>query len=293
MKEITRDHVHFTFSPNHPHAAVISSGETARFETYDCFYNQLLPEGASLADSDPSKGNAATGPLFIEGAVPGDMLKIEILEIRTGPLGVCYTGPGEAWDLGLIKEETFRRFKIENQKVIWNDSLSLPTVPMIGVIGVAPAGREVSTMIPMDHGGNMDCTRICAGSTLYLPVAVPGGLLSMGDLHAVMGDGEVCGCGLEIEGIVTVRVTVIKENPLPWPVLLSGGRFIVIASAGTVDEAWKLATSRTETLLASRLHLTHEDAIMLLSLCGNLSICQTVNPLKTVRMEIPASLLNR
>ncbi len=291
MKELTREHVHFTFSANHPPADVIASGETVRFETYDCFFNRLLPEGASPSDLDYSKENAATGPLYIQGAEPGDMLKIEILEIQTGPVGFCYTGPGAAWDDGLIKEDRFRRFRVENDRIVWDDSFSMPITPMIGVIGTAPAEGEISNMCPGDHGGNMDCTRINAGSTLFLPVFVPGGLLSMGDLHAVMGDGEVCGFGLEIEGSVTVRVTVIKEDPLPWPAVLSGGRFMAVASAETTDKAWQLATARMEALLASRRHLSHSDSSMLLSLCADLAICQTVNPLKTVRMEIPEELL--
>lgn len=290
MVTITKEHVHFTFSGNHQPAGTVPSGSTVCFETYDCFYNQLLPDGADIAKIDSGKANAATGPLYVEDALPGDTLKIEILDIATGPVGVCATFPDSGWDNGILKEKQFRRLTVRDGMAEFDSRVQIPISPMIGVIGTAPGEGEVSTMTPMDHGGNMDCTQIKAGATLYLPVYVPGALLSMGDLHAVMGDGEICGCGLEIEGMVTVRVTVLKDSPFPWPAAIADGRLIVIAAAETVDDAWRLATARMEAFISSRTGLSHEDTSILLSLCGDLAVCQTVNPMKTVRMELPLDI---
>lgn len=292
MEIISKEHVHFSFTKSRKPALSVWSGQTVCFETCDCFYNQLLPDGADITKIDASRSNAVTGPLYVEDAYPGDTLKVEILDIRTGPVGVCASFPNTAWDNGILKEKYFRRFPVRDGMAEFNSSIKIPVMPMIGVIGTAPREEEVSTMTPMDHGGNMDCTQIKTGTTLYLPVYVHGALLSMGDLHAVMGDGEVCGCGLEIEGAVTVRVTALKDCPLIWPAAVTDNRFIVIASADSVENAWKLATARMEALVSSQTGLSHEDASILLSLCGDLAVCQTVNPLKTVRMEIPVNIFS-
>ena len=108
---------------------------------------------------------------------------------------------------------------------------------MVGVIGVAPESGAVSTMTPMNHGGNMDCTRIEAGCSLYLPVKAPGALLAMGDLHAIMGDGEVGNCGVEIGGRVTVRVHVLKGLALEYPMIRNSQKWITVAYGETLDEA--------------------------------------------------------
>ena len=287
MVTITKEHVHFTFSGSHKPVQTVPSGSTVRFETYDCFYNQLLPEGADITKIDSSKANAATGPLCVEEALPGDTLKIEILDITTGPVGVCGTFPGSSWDKRgtLLEEEQFRRLTVKDGMAEFDSAVQIPVRPMIGVIGTAPKEGAVSTITPMDHGGNMDCTQIKAGTTLYLPVYVPGALLSMGDLHAVMGDGEVCGCGLEIEGNGNGARYRPERCSIPMARCHSGrSSYHYWGHAETVESAWKLATARMEAFISSKTGLSHEDTSILLSLCGDLAVCQTVNPMKTVRM---------
>jgi amidase len=115
----------------------------------------------------------------------------------------------------------------------------------------------------------------------------------MGDLHAVMGDGEVIICGLEVAGEVTVRVTVIKDKLLPLPMLKEGNHLITIASAETLDQAAKDATIQMHRFLINELGLEFNEAGMLLSLIGNLRICQVVDPLMTARMELPLSVLEK
>ena len=164
---------------------------------------------------------------------------------------------------------------------------------MIGVIGVAPADGAVPCGTPGDHGGNMDCTRITAGATLLLPVAVPGALFALGDLHAAMGDGEVGVSGVEIAGQVTIRVEVLHGAAWPAPMVITDADASVISSAPTLDEAADIAAERAVRWLSTAAGLTLADAVMLLSAIGRLRICQVVDPLKTARMEIDRAALQQ
>jgi amidase len=169
----------------------------------------------------------------------------------------------------------------------------LPVRPMIGVIGVAPSGAPVPTGTPGAHGGNMDCKRIVKGAVLYLPVFARGALFALGDLHAVMGDGEVAVCGLEIPGTVSVSFRVLKGGTLPLPLLKEGNELMTLGSAETLDEAASLATRNMQDFLTGELRMERTAAAMLLSVEGELRICQIVDPLKTARMEISLEILRQ
>lgn len=288
MKTITRNYITHTLSKDNPPCQRIRAGETVAFETYDCFTNQFLPEEATFENVVRKPGNPATGPLFIEGAMPGDMLKIDILDLVPGPVGVVMLGPGSGSEKEFFSQKTLKRIPVIDEFAHYSEQLKLPITPMIGVIGVAPAGDGVSTITPMDHGGNMDCTQIRKGVTLYLPVFAEGALLSLGDFHAMMGDGEVEDCGLEIEGKAVLRVDVVKNrNCVPYPMIETSEKLITIASAEDVEAAWKKAVRQMYDFLKEKIGLDDNDAGMLLTLAGDLVICQTVNPMKTVRMEFP------
>jgi len=222
--------------------------------------------------------------------MPGDVLKVEILSIELDDHGVMVDGPGEGVTGVAVTEETTKILPVADGMVKFNDKLSFPICPMIGVIGTAPAGEGVDTGTPGPHGGNMDCTRIGAGATLYLPVNVEGALLAMGDLHALMGDGEVEVCGVEIAGAVTVRVTAVKNCALPTPFLVNEDTAMAIFSAETVDEACVGVTMAMHKFLTGELGMNEHEAGMLLSVTGNLRICQIVDPEKTCRMELPRSV---
>ena len=283
--------IHMMSKDNAP-VAYAKSGDTVRFETLDCFGCQIREENQLLGKLDWSNINPATGPLFIEEAQPGDVLKVEILEIELDRQGVMCDGPGKGITGRAVTEESTKILPIRNGTVVFNETLSFPIQPMIGVIGTAPAGSGIDTGTPGAHGGNMDCTRIGAGATLYLPVNTPGALLAMGDLHARMGDGEVEVCGVEIAGAVTVRVTAVKNCALPTPFLVNDDTAMAIFSAETVDEAAVGATMAMHGFLMQELGMNEHEAGMLLSVVGNLRICQIVDPEKTCRMEIPLSVTN-
>lgn len=288
MKVITRNHNTHILSKDNTPCAHAAAGETVVFETYDCFTNQFLPEEATFENVIRKPGNPATGPLYVEGAAPGDMLKIEILDILPGPVGVVMLGPNSGSEKEYFKKKVLKRIPVMDGYAHYSEQLKIPVAPMIGVIGVAPAGEGISTITPKNHGGNMDCTQIKKGVTLYLPVFVNGALLSMGDFHGVMGDGEVEDCGLEIEGKAVVKIDVVKnKNCVSYPMIETEDKLITIASASGVEEAWQDATRQMYEFLKGCVGLTDEEAGMLLTLAGDLVICQTVNPMKTVRMEIP------
>lgn len=279
-----------SMSRNNAPVAHAKSGDTVRFETLDCFGCQIRDESQLLEKLDWSNINPATGPLFIEDALPGDVLKVEILKIELDDHGVMIDGPAHGVTGQALTEETTKIFPVKDGIISFNEKLHFPVNPMIGVIGTAPAGAGIDTGTPGAHGGNMDCTRIGAGATLYLPVNTEGALLAMGDLHARMGDGEVEVCGIEIAGAVTVRVTVVKNCGLPTPFLVDSEVAAAIYSAETLDEASVGATMAMHRFLTGELGMNAHEAGMLLSVTGDLRICQIVDPEKTCRMEIPVSI---
>ena len=291
MLTINKEKAVYAMSPENAPVAHADSGETIIFETADCFGGQIAKESDRLGTLDWSRINPATGPLFVRGAMPGDTLKVEILKIELVEQAAMVEAPGEGITGIEAKEEATKILKISESKVIFNEKISLPIRAMIGVIGTAPEKESIATGTPSFHGGNMDCTRIGESAVLYLPVNVPGALLAMGDLHAVMGDGEVCVCGAEIAGKVTVRVSVVKGQPLPLPFLVTKEHAMAIYSAEGLDAAAEGATLRMRSFLIDQMHMPAHEAGMLLSLIGDLRICQAVDPNKTCRMELPLSVI--
>lgn len=293
MLTISRDKVYDRLDKNIPPSAICESGETVIFETRDCYDDSVTSEERPLGDREDALGNPATGPLYINGADEGDVLKVEILDISLHSRGVMCASFSWGIFAGRLPEAKAVMYEIEGDKIRFDDTLLLDCCPMIGVIRTAPAGEGIATSVPDVHGGNMDCRKIGAGTVLYLPVAVPGALLSMGDLHALMGDGEVFGCGLEIAGTVTVRVSVLKENPIPTPFLITRDAVITIQSAATVFEAGKTAARLMEEFVRRVTGLEEVKSEMLMSLVSHMSVCQIVNPLMTARVEFPRNILEQ
>lgn len=168
---------------------------------------------------------------------------------------------------------------------------------MIGVIGVAPEkGKSVPCGYPGSHGGNLDCKLMVKGNTAYFPVRVEGGLVQMGDMHAVMGDSELCGTGLEINGTVIARVSVIKNCPLEWPVLETADTWYTMASAAGYEEALRYASVQMQGLVAAATGWDATDAYLYMSLRGDLEVCQACKPCEVdliVRLGVPKADMKR
>lgn len=287
---IEKKHAIHTFSPDQAPVYRAVSGEILVFETYDCHMGQLLEEGSDFSQVDHRLANPATGPVYIEDARPGDMLRVTIQDIDLDQVGILDKGPTGGALKNHFPDYIIRRLPVIDGSVHYGD-LKFPVRSMVGVIGTAPARREESTLTAGDHGGNMDCTSIAPGAVLYLPVRVPGGLLAMGDLHAAMGDGECGNCGVETGGRVTVRVDVVRSFSVPWPLVETEDRWIVIASRKTVDEACDAAAEQMYGFLTAQAGLSGLDAGMYIDMLANLIVCQIVNPNRTVRLEMPKWVL--
>lgn len=271
----------------------VKPGEVFKVMTNDCFYQQITNEEQVLEEIDYDLINPATGPIFIEGAEKGDLLKVKVLDIDVSDKGISMAVPGE----GVLGSEQFNSIvkvipiKDGNAKLF---GLDIPVVPMIGVIGVAPAEKDGDwgTASPWKHGGNMDTSEIKKGNTLYFPVNQTGALLALGDLHAAMGDGELCFTGLEIPGIVTLEVDVIKNKHMEWPLLETDKESMVIASGNNIEQAIANGSKEIVKYLMWNFDLKFEEAYLLASLISDIKISQVVDPKKTVRISIPTNILS-
>lgn len=288
---ISRDQVFFAFGPTLKEIARIPQGEDVIMETHDCFEGQIQTTSDLLDDLDWDHVNPATGPLYIEGAQPGDILRVDLLNISVGNQSSMVTLPGEGALGDVITEMETSILKIEDNQVVFKDKVRVPLRPMIGVIGVAPADSSIPNGTPGPHGGNMDCTLVTAGNSIYFTVGVEGAMFGAGDMHAAMGDGEIVICGAEVPGVVQFRAEVVDLKGLPTPFIETKDLVAVIYSAPTIDEAASQATHRMAQFLTDFVNIPLNDAGMLMSLVGELKFCQVVDPLKTVRFEFPKAVL--
>lgn len=279
-------------SPDQEPQLHIESGDEVTVQTMDCFSNTINDESELFSSVGWDKVNPATGPITVQNARPGDTLKVEILSIEVGDRATMTTHPDFGALPGTVEERT-RLVPIRDGKAHFSDTIAIDIRPMIGVIGTAPATDSVPTGEPRQHGGNMDTKEIVAGSTLYLPVEVEGANLALGDVHAVMGDGEVAVCGAEIAAEVKIRVTVLEGRPLPLPFLDSGDSVYTISSEPELADAVTESTRMMRDWFAESSDLDKTDALMLLSLAGDTQISQIVDPRMTARFRLPKTILEQ
>lgn len=293
MKKLSVDNnTIFAFSKDHEPAITIEPGDTIEVETVDGLSNQIRKEEDMIDALDWDRVNPATGPIYINGAQAGDTLKVTIQKINIDDQGVLLTGP----NIGVLGDEMTEMTKkivpIKNEQVVFNDKLSFPPTKMIGVIGVAPEGEAIPCGTPESHGGNMDTTTIKENSIVYLPVATDGALLALGDFHAAMGDGEICGTGVEIAGSAVLKVEVVPNRKIDHPIVQYEEGLSFIASKETLDDAAKEATKQAVHFLAENSDLPLDEAAMLMSAVGQLQTSQVVDPLMTARFLIPQFVLD-
>lgn len=292
MKEIDSQLTIFEMSSDNPPVAHVRPGEQIRVRTVDCFHGRLCCETDTLGALPWNTINPCTGPIFVDGAVPGDVLKIEIDDIALDEIGVTIQDDGDLLKYGIECPDKSMYLDVAKGKIHIGKDTSYPISPMIGTIGTAPKEGNILTTLPGLHGGNMDCTQIKPGSIVYLPVFHDGGLLALGDVHASMGDGEAVGCGVEIASIVTLRISIVRGKQLPLPLVVYENRLMTIASAETLDEAVLLATRNMIDYLVTLRAFPLEYVWNAVAVAGDVRICQFANKLKTARCEMPLSLIN-
>ena len=287
----------YEFAPNMEPLYTAKDGESITFETIDSL-NKAVQSDSDLMDAIPDEVNAATGPVAVEGAEPGDILKVEIEDVRVNEeQGRVITAPGFGLlqDNEDIKHPATRVTKItEDGEALRFKDLEVPIDPVIGTIGVATSEETISTLTPHDHGGNLDTTDMTTGTTAYFPVFQEGAMLAMGDSKAAMADGEMCGTGAEIGTDIDVTVSVIKDAAvdIERPLVDTGGAWKTIASAETMEDAVEMANEDLIKLLALEHDYSLTDAYLFSSLVGGLEISQVVDPLVTVRNTVPSEYLS-
>jgi acetamidase/formamidase len=286
--------VHYAWD-NSLHARLaIDPGDVVVFETRDSADRYYTPDSThdDVARKGPLKGHPLTGPVYVRGAEPGDTLVVEILDVAQASFGWTAIRPGR----GLLPSTQFSNHFLQ----IWDLSdgraarmrqrkdIAVPIEPFPGIVGTAlSAPGEHSTIPPRENGGNMDLKHLTHGTQLYLPVSVPGALLSVGDAHAAQGDGEVCITAIEMSSTITMRVDLQAGRTLLEPQLRTSGQLCTSTNRGPYfatmshgpdlhENARRAVRYMIDHLVAER-GLTAEEAYVLCSVCVDLKISQIVD----------------
>ena len=301
---LTAEPTHSRWNRALPPRLTISSGDTVHMSCLDASGGQVKP-GVSVEDFlaiDRNKIHALTGPIFIEGAEPGDVLEIQVLQVEHRGWGWTSVIPGLGFLKDRFREPYLFHWTLDPEISRSLGSAIVPLRPFCGVMGVAPAeDGEFRTRPPGPFGGNMDVRELCTGATLYLPVFNAGALFSAGDAHAAQGDGEVCINGIECPAAVSLRFWVHRHQPLSGPLLESAesrspdapaDAWIVVESAADAIQAARKATERMIDLLVARWSFTPIHAYLLCSVAMKLRFNQVVNePMITVSAAMPKCVL--
>ncbi len=275
---LTREQVIWEFGPRLEPVLEVQPGDTVTFETNDCFTGQIRSEEDLVTDIDLNRINSATGPVAVRGAEPGDSLIAEILDIRPARFGVATLIPGFGQLIEQVTSPVTRRFEVADGEIRMNDRVRFPARPMVGVVGVATGGEVLSNGLAGRHGGNLDDHLHGAGARIFLPVRQPGGMFAVGDMHASMGDGEICFTGIEIAGEVDVRFDLLKGRQATWPVTELADRWLPHATADQFEEALQLVSEEAARLLVDEWAFTPEDAFIFLSVACDAGVAQACKP---------------
>jgi acetamidase/formamidase len=299
---IKRTQTHNVWDHSIAPIARIVPGDTLVVELENASGGQLHAnsEASALATLDFARINPVSGPIFVEGARPGDALVVEILELEVDGWGWTANIPGFGLLADRFIEPALRMSRIAGGQVELFTGMRIPNVPMIGTIGVAPAEAGAFSVIPPTrYGGNMDIRHAGAGATMLFPVAVEGALLSLGDGHAAQGDGEVCGTAIETSAVATLRVTLERDRVLSAPVLVTDARSQrtgrALATTGIGPDLLMAARDATNAMIAEivrRTTLSEIDAYLLASVAADVKISEVVDvPNWVVSLHIDASLI--
>lgn len=240
MKRLTAGPLYYEFSRHNEVRLRIEPGETIMVESEDAFSGQIRTNQDRRDKTKVPYGNPQTGPIWVEGAQPGDALAIDIHEIKPS-IGQCATRTSDPkqlceW-LGTDCPHGTHVCPIRDGLIYWSDEITIPYRPMLGCIGTAPDTGVPTTMPAGVHGGNMDIIEVCPGNTVYLPVFVPGAYLYLGDAHAAMGHGELSASGLEMPAETTITVRLEKSRRLPGPRIESPEEIMTVATGCPMERS--------------------------------------------------------
>lgn len=288
---LPKDNLHFLWNAANEPALKINSGDTVVLETAEISDDQIthLSEKDVLNHLNWDRMYPLSGPIYIEGAEPGDTLQVDILDVHTKGWGWAAVLPG----LGLLaddfEETSLRIFDLSDGDYIhFRDDIQIPIEPFLGTMGVCPKdASDQNAMPPGSFGGNMDVRQLTKGTTLYLPVEEKGALFSCGDGHAAQGDGEVCGTGIEAAVYASFKFTLLKDKKIVAPEFETSGpltpkvndeNFYGTTGVGNdLYEASQAALRAMVTHISVTYDMPRIDAYMLCSLCVDLKISEIVN----------------
>lgn len=284
---------HFGWNRDNPPVVRIAPGETVEFHPVDSSGGQLNPAStlADLAKLDFAKVNPVAGPVYVEGAEPGDAIKVTLLDFVPSGWGWTANIPGFGLLADQFKDPALHIWKYDASTLapaMFGPGGRVPLKPFCGTIGLAPAESGAHSIVPPRRmGGNMDIRDMAEGTELYLPVEVAGGLFSVGDTHACQGDGEVCGTAIESPCSVAAKFELVKGANLAFPRFTTPGPvsrhldvkgYEVTTGIGPdLMEGAKAAVSGMIDLLSRRHNMNPVDAYMLCSVCGDLRISEVVD----------------
>jgi len=287
----------------------IKSGDTVEVQTLITSSPTRL-EGAGVKPEDVEQplrdiwkevtnkgpgGHILTGPIFIEGAEPGDVLEVRIKEVKLAiPYAYNAFRPGAGYLPDDFPYARMRIIPLDERRMVahFADGVEIPLRPFFGSIGVAPpeASGRISSAPPWMHAGNLDNKELVAGTTLFIPVHARGALLLIGDGHAAQGNGEVTITALETSLIGTFQVILRKDMKLRWPRAETETHYITMGIHEDLNEATRMALREMIDFLVTEKHLTRDDAYMLSSAAADLNITQLVDGNKGVHAMIPKAI---
>lgn len=285
-------HHHFGWDNSFAPAETVAPGSTIEFECLDSSGGQITPDStvASVSTLDFGKVNPVTGPIHVDGAEPGDALKITIEGFKPSGFGWTACIPGFGLLADDFKEPALNLWTYDAslEPALYGKNARVPLKPFAGTIGNAPAEPGLHSVVPPRRmGGNLDIRDLAAGTVLYLPVEVAGALFSVGDTHAAQGDGEVCGTAIESRMNTVLTIDLVKDARLkmprfttPGPVtrhLDAKGYEVTTGVGADLMEGARVAVSQMVDLLSRQHGMDPADAYMLCSVCGDLRISEIVD----------------
>lgn len=278
----------YTFGPYAEPIARVERGETVVIHTVDAFGDKLVSEDQKPSVLLGPYLNPQTGPLFIEGAEPGDTLVVKIEAIEAARdwavsclvpfFGGLTSTHATATLQAPLEERVWIYQRTASGGFAWGDAWEIPWAPFFGTIGTAPHIEAIASLAPGAHGGNMDVPEATEGNTLYFPVHHPGALFFTGDAHAAQGQGELCGVALEIAARGTFTFDVIKGQPTEWPRIESPEAIMSVGSARPMEDAARIAYADLIAWLERDYGFDRLDAYQLLSQAGGLTVGNMVDP---------------
>ena len=305
---LLRDRVHHTWSREHEPVLSVASGTELTVETQDASGGQLNPLSTrqSVAELDFSRVNPVTGPVFVQGAAPGDVLQVDILAVEPGTFAWTAIIPGFGLLADQFPDPWIHVWELGGSAAAFTDGIRVPLQPFCGVLGLAPAEPGSHSVIPPRRvGGNMDTRQLGAGTTLFLPVEVDGALFGVGDTHAAQGDGEVCGTAIEGAMTASLRLSVRRDlaidtpefevtRPLERASAAAAGYHATTGVGPDLMQATRHCVERMIAYLEHRHGLSPEEAYALCSVAVDLRISEVVDaPNWVVSAFLPGDLFVR